>query len=50
MIEQRIDELLGYLEVQQKGLKWRTRAIIGTKVKWYNEVDEWDVIASQVEE
>ena len=50
VIEQRIDELLGYLEVQQKGLKWRTRAIIGTKVKWYNEVDEWDVIASQAEE
>jgi hypothetical protein len=24
--------------------------MIGTKVRWYNEVDEWDVIASQAEE
>jgi len=49
-VGQRIDELLGYLQEQPKSLKWKSRAIIGTKVKWYNEVDEWDVIASQAEE
>ena len=49
VVGQRIDELLGYLEEQPKSLKWRSRAMIGTKVKWYNEVDEWDVIASQGE-
>lgn len=46
VIEQRIAELLAYLEEEPKTLKWKSRAIIGSKKKWYNEVDEWDVIES----
>jgi len=46
----RVDELLGYLDEHPKSLKWKSRAAIGTRMKWYNEVDDWDVIASQAEE
>jgi hypothetical protein len=42
-----ISDLLVYLEEQPKSLKWKSRAMIGTKVRWYNEVDDWDVIDSQ---
>ena len=42
----RIDELLSYLEEKPKGIMWKSRALIGTKKKWYNEVDEWDIIGS----
>jgi len=45
-VRDRIDELLDYLEKEPKGMKWKTRALVGSKVKWYNEVDEWDVIPS----
>jgi hypothetical protein len=50
VISERISELLESLEKQPKSLKWKSRRMIGTKVRWYNEVDEWDVIASQAEE
>ncbi|UCF96850.1 MAG: hypothetical protein JSV89_16975 [Spirochaetaceae bacterium] len=43
----RISEVLEYLEQHPKSLKWKSRAVIGTKMRWYNEVDEWDVIDSQ---
>jgi hypothetical protein len=49
VIGRRISELLAYLEEQPKTLKWKSRGIIGTKVRWYNEVDDWDVIDSQGE-
>jgi hypothetical protein len=47
LVGERVTELLGYLEEEPKSLKWKSRAMIGTKVKWYNEVDDWDVIDSQ---
>ena len=46
IIQRRITELLAYLEAEPKSFKWKTRAVLGTKTKWYNEVDEWDVIDS----
>ena len=46
VIEQRIEELLAHLEAVPKTFKWKSRALLGTKKKWYNEVDEWDVIDS----
>jgi len=42
----RINELLSYLEEEPKSIKWKSRALLGTKRKWYSEVDEWDVINS----
>jgi len=42
----RIDELLSYLAEKPKGIMWKSRALIGTKKKWYNEVDEWDIVNS----
>ena len=49
IIAGRISDLLAHLEEQPKSLKWKSRAMIGTKVRWYNEVDDWDVIDSQAE-
>lgn len=46
IIEQRITELLAYLEEYPKTFRWKSRAVLGTKKKWYNEVDEWDIIDS----
>jgi len=46
VVTQRLEALLCYLDESPKSLKWKARSVIGTKVKWYNEVDEWDVIES----
>jgi hypothetical protein len=46
VIERRIAELMAHLEAEPKTFKWKSRALLGTKKKWYNEVDEWDVIDS----
>jgi len=39
-IEARIDLLTRMIEEAPKSLKWKTRAALGPKVKWYNDVDE----------
>jgi hypothetical protein len=44
LIAGRIDELLGYLDEQPKSLAWKSRAKVGTRLKWYEEVDDWDVM------
>jgi hypothetical protein len=36
----RLDELERQIEAAPKSLKWKARAAVGTKVKWYNDVDE----------
>jgi len=46
IVEGRINELLSYLEEEPKSIKWKSRALLGTKKKWYSEVDEWDIISS----
>ncbi|MCK4354212.1 MAG: hypothetical protein KAW83_03055 [Dehalococcoidia bacterium] len=46
IVKGRINELLSYLEEKPKSVKWKSRALLGTKKKWYSEVDEWDVINS----
>ena len=46
IVEGRINQLLSYLEEEPKSMKWKSRALLGTKKKWYSEVDEWDVISS----
>lgn len=50
IISERIEELLEQVERAPKSFKWKARAKLGTKVIWYNEVDEWDVIETQPEE
>lgn len=47
IVRERAEDLLSYLENLPKGFKWKARASLGTKIKWYNEVDEWDVINTQ---
>jgi hypothetical protein len=37
----RIEKLLKFLEEAPKSKKWEKRAAIGTKEKWYTEVEEW---------
>ena len=47
VVDHRLKDLIDYLENEPKSMKWKARALIGTKMQWYNEVDEWDVIESQ---
>jgi hypothetical protein len=39
-IQERITTLLGLIEQAPKSLKWKARAAIGTKMQWYNDVEE----------
>jgi hypothetical protein len=39
-IQERITTLLGLIEQAPKSLKWKVRAAIGTKMQWYNDVEE----------
>jgi len=47
ILEGRIDKLLNYLGSQPKSLGWKLRARIGTKKKWYNDVEEWEYFSSE---
>ncbi|MBN2050640.1 MAG: hypothetical protein JW760_09365 [Spirochaetales bacterium] len=49
VVAERLDLLLAGLEEAPKSLKWKMRAKLGTKKKWYNEVDDWDVIENPAE-
>jgi hypothetical protein len=40
VVKGRIKQLIHKIEKAQKSLKWKLRSKIGTKVKWYQEVDE----------
>jgi len=40
LIQNKIDMLLGHVDRQDKSFKWRMRAKVGTKMKWYNEIEE----------
>ncbi len=44
VVGERVDRIVLHLENVPKSLKWKMRARVGTKTKWYNEVDDWDVI------
>ena len=35
----RIDEILNWVSNSEKSLKWKARAKIGTKIRWYKQVD-----------
>ncbi len=39
VVATRIEELRAALDAYPKGTKWKLRARIGDKVKWYNEID-----------
>jgi hypothetical protein len=39
-IGERITRLAGMIEAAPKSLKWKARAAIGTRVQWYNDVEE----------
>ncbi len=39
-IQARLDQLTQMIEDEPKSIKWKTRAAIGPKVKWYNDVDD----------
>jgi hypothetical protein len=50
VIDDRLNQLIDYLENSQKSFKWKARSLIGNRIKRYNEVDEWDTIDSPPEE
>jgi hypothetical protein len=39
-IDTRISQLLQMIEKAPKSIKWKTRAALGTRVQWYNDVEE----------
>ena len=39
-IGERIDQLVQMIEKAPKSFKWKTRAAVGTRVQWYNDVEE----------
>lgn len=40
IVKSRIDAILQAIDETPKSLKWKMRSKVGTKVKWYEEVDE----------
>jgi hypothetical protein len=40
VINKKLDTLISAIENQPKSLRWKLRAKVGTKQKWYNEVEE----------
>ena len=41
IIRDRVNGILHYLDEQPKSLGWKLRARVGTKKKWYNDVEDW---------
>ena len=39
IIRQRIEEILERVNSSEKSLRWKARAKIGTKIRWYRQVD-----------
>ncbi len=39
-VESRIEKLIGAIEQQEKSLGWKLRAMIGTRMKWYADVED----------
>jgi hypothetical protein len=42
LIQQRISQLVARIHGQPKSIAWRSRAVLGTKLKWYRDVEEVD--------
>ncbi len=40
VVSSRVDQLLDMIEKEPKSMGWKFRAKIGTKTKWYNDVEE----------
>jgi len=38
-IRQRIEGIIAWIDNSEKSLKWKSRARIGTKIRWYRQVD-----------
>jgi hypothetical protein len=43
IVESRVSKLLGIIESEPKTSRWRFRARIGTRTKWYNDVEELSI-------
>jgi len=41
IVKNRIEKLRDIIEREPKSLGWKMRAKLGTKVKWYEEVEDW---------
>jgi len=44
-VQSKIETILGHIEKEPKTTRWKTRARIGTRLKWYREVEEVDRMA-----
>lgn len=40
LVESRLDSIIGQIESAPKTFKWKARARIGTRVQWYEDVDD----------
>ncbi len=43
IVRSRVDYILKEIDKAQKSVKWKMRSKVGTKVKWYQEVDELEM-------
>jgi len=43
VVRSRVDFILNEIDQAPKSMKWKMRSKVGTKVKWYQEVDELDM-------
>ena len=50
LLDERLARLWERVEAQPKGLRWRTRAKVGDRTKWYEEPEEIEhgTVASRV--
>jgi len=47
VIDDRVNEIIRHLEEQPKSLGWKLRASVGTKKKWYNDVEDWTRLSAK---
>jgi hypothetical protein len=40
IVKERVDKLLKMIDSQPKSMGWKSRSWVGTKQKWYTEVEE----------
>jgi hypothetical protein len=40
VVNEKIDQIIKFIQEKPKSISWKLRAILGEKIKWYNEVEE----------
>ena len=43
-ITSKIDKILEYIDAEKKGMKWKSRSIVGSKKAWYRPVETTETV------